>query len=490
MVETKDFISFVQEAGLIWGPSPEIYGGLAGFYTYGPLGKLLKNKVENSIRKTFNSAGFMEVEAPTVLPDDVWRASGHLGTFSDRIIKCSKCDAVFRADKLIEENYDVSADSFLDKQLLDFFKEKNIICPSCGGKFIEEINRQSLMMKTVVAGKDASLRPETATTTYLPFNRFYNYFRRKTPFSVFQIGKAYRNEISPRQSVLRGREFTQAEGQIFVDPKDKNNWEGYFEIKNNLLPFWDYKSQLKESIVEFIKIEDALKKGFIKSQAYGWCINLAYNQFLNFGIPKERIRLRQHHPDEKAFYADDAWDIEIRLNNYGWMEVCGVHDRTDYDLNQHSKASGVSLEAVRENGEKFIPHILEIAFGSDRPTYALIDLFYEKKDESEGKTRFNIPYYIAPIDFSIFPLMKKKELVDLSKKIKINLEKDFIIDYDINGSIGKRYLRSAMKGIPFAITIDYQSLEDNTVTIRDRDSEKQVRVKIENIKEECNKNLF
>jgi len=486
MAETKDFISFVQEAGLIWGPSPEIYGGLAGFYTYGPLGKLLKNKVENSVRKTFSSAGFMEVEAPTVLPDEVWKASGHLDTFSDRIIKCSKCDSVFRADKLIEENYDVSADSFSDKQILDFIKEKDIVCPSCKGHFVTEINRQSLMMKTLVAGKNASLRPETATTTYLPFNRFYNYFRHKTPFGIFQIGKAYRNEISPRQSVLRGREFTQAEGQMFVDPKDKNNWEQYQEIKDNVLPFWDYKSEEKNAEVVPIKISEALKKGFIKSQAYGWCINLAYSQFLNFGIPKERIRLRQHFPDEKAFYADDAWDIEIKLKNYGWTEVCGVHDRTDYDLTQHSKASGVPLESVRDNGEKYVPNILEIAFGTDRPTYALIDLFYNKKDEAEGKTIFEIPYYIAPIDVSIFPLMKKDDLVKVAEKIKKDLEKDFIVDYDVSGSIGKRYLRSAMKGIPLAITIDYDTLENNTVTVRDRDSEKQVRVKIEDLKNKIN----
>jgi glycyl-tRNA synthetase len=489
MTETKEFISFVQEAGLIWGPSPEIYGGLAGFYTYGPLGKLLKNKIENSVRKTFNEQDLMEIEGPTVLPDEVWKASGHLETFSDRTIKCSKCDAIFRADKIIEEKHDVPADSFSNEKLISFIEEHNIACPNCKSQFIKEINNQSLMMKTNVAGKEASLRPETATVTYLPFKRFHNYFRKKTPFGVFQIGKAYRNEISPRQNVLRGREFTQAEGQIFIDPLEKNNWEKYEEIKDVKLPFWDHKDQDKNNPVKTITIKKALEKGLIKSQAYGWCIWLAYTQYKNFGIPEERIRLRQHHPDEKAFYADDAWDIEVKLNNYGWTELCGIHDRTDYDLTVHSKESGEKLQSSRENGEKFTPHVLEIAFGTDRPTYALIDIFYDKKKEGEGKTSLKIPYHIAPIDVSIFPLMKKEYQIKLSEKIKKDLEKEFIINFDISGSIGKRYLRSSIKGIPFSITVDFDSIKDSTVTIRDRDTEEQKRIKIDALKDTLRKLL-
>jgi len=479
--ESKEFLSFIQESGLIWGPEPEIYGGLAGFYTYGPLGKLLKNKVENSVRRVFNSHGFREIEGPTILPDIVWKASGHLETFQDRVIKCKNCSSIFRADKLIEENHDVSADSFSDKQILEFIKKNKILCPSCSGGFQMKIKTQSLMMKTKVANQDASLRPETATVTYLPFLRFYNYFRKKPFFGVFQIGKAYRNEISPRQSVLRGREFTQAEGQIFIDPEIKNKWEKYEEIKNETLPFWDHKSQKKNSPINKITIEQAINKKFINSQAYAWCLYIAYMQFINFGIPKERIRIRQHLPDEKAFYADDAWDIEIKLNNYSWIEVCGVHDRTDYDLKQHSKHSNINLEAKRENGSSYTPHVLEIAFGTDRPTYTLIDLFYEKKEEKEGKTMFSIPYHMSPIDISIFPLMKKPELINLAKDIKLELERDFVIDYDESGSIGRRYLRSATSGTPFAITIDFDSLENKDVTIRDRDTEKQIRAPISNL---------
>jgi len=481
--EAKEFDSFVNEAGLIWGPEPEIYGGMAGFYTYGPLGKLLKNKVENSVRKIFNAHGFRELEGPTVMPDVVWKASGHLETFKDRTIKCSKCDAIFRADKIIEEKHDVAADAWSNEKMLEFIKKEKISCPSCKGFFENEIMSESLMMKTKVAGVDASLRPETATVTYLPYLRFYNYFRKKLPLGVFQIGKAYRNEISPRQSVLRGREFTQAEGQIFVDPEMKNSWEMYGDVKKDKLPFWDYKSQDGGKDVKEMSVEEAIKKKFVKSQAYAWCLWLAYQHFVNFGIPKERIRLRQHHPNEIAFYADDAWDIEIKLNSFGWTECCGVHDRTDYDLKTHAKFSGEKLEAQRESGEKFVPHVLEIAFGTDRPTYALIDVFYDKKKEGEGKTMFKVPYKMAPIDVSIFPLMKKPELLKVAEKVKEDLENDFVVDYDIAGSIGRRDLRSATAGTPFAVTIDYDSLKNKDVTIRDRDSEKQIRVKIDELKD-------
>ena len=487
--DDSTFTSFLQESGLIWGPEPEIYGGLSGFYTYGPLGKLLKNKVENSVRHIFNVNGFREIEGPTIMPNRVWKASRHLDTFFDRTVTCIKCKSTFRADKLAEEKFDVSADSFNDDKLLKFMAEKKIRCPSCGGDFNNKIEKQSLMMGTNVAGQDASLRPETATVTYLPFLRMYHYFRKRLPFGVFQIGKAYRNEISPRQSVLRGREFTQAEGQLFIDPNEKNNWERFENVKNEKLPFWDYHLQDSNEMPVMISLESALKKKLVSTKAYAWCLWVAYFQFRNFGIPEDRIRIRQHHPDERAFYAADAWDIEIKTNNFRWVEVCGVHDRTDYDLKQHSKESGISFEVARENGEKFVPHILEIAFGIDRPAYVLIDLFYEKKDEGEGKTIFSVPYNMAPIDVSVFPLMKKDELTKLALKISEELGKHFIVDYDSSGSIGKRYLRSMTSGNPFAVTIDYDSIKDRSVTVRDRNSGKQERVKVDKLVEYISKKL-
>ncbi len=483
----KDFLSFIQESGLIWGPNPEIYQPLAGFYTYGPLGKLLKNKLENLVRKTFNLYNFREIEGPTILPDIVWKASGHLDTFKDKTIKCTKCSSIFRADKLIEELIKTKTDNLTNEELLNLIKTHKILCPNCKSILENKIETQSLMLKTKVASHDASLRPETATVTYLPFLNYYNYFRKKLPFGVFQIGKAYRNEISPRQHVLRGREFTQAEAQLFIDPKEKNSWSLYEKIKKESLPLWSYKEQQSKKPHKTITIEQAIKNKFITSQTYAWCLYLAYKQFLNFGIPKDKIRIRQHFPNEKAFYAQDAWDIEIELNNYSWTEVCGVHDRADYDLKQHEKFSKVALQAQRENGEKFTPHVLEIAFGTDRPVYTLIDLFYEKKEEKEGKTTFKIPYHMAPIEIALFPLLKKPELTNLAKKIKEQLESNFIMEYDESGSIGRRYLRAAIQGIPYAITIDFDSLKNNDVTLRDRDTEKQIRVSINDLKNALNK---
>ncbi len=476
----KEFTSFVQDKGLVWGPSPEIYGGISGFFDYGPIGKLLKNKVENSVRKIFSSNDLWEIEGPTVMSDNVWKASGHLDTFTDPIIMTKDKKESYRADKLLEEQGIVIPD-FSEKELLNLIQKHNIKAPN-GKELDDEITQQSLMLKTHVGGFEASLRPETATVTYLPYPRLYNHFRKKLPFGVFQIGKAYRNEISPRQSVIRGREFTQAEGQIFIDPKEKDNWEKYEDVKNHILPLWTKDQQLKGENLKPMSIKSGYDNKFFGSKSYAWCVWLAYEQFTSMGIPKERIRLRQHLDDEKAFYAADAWDIEVHLNSFGWIECCGIHDRTDYDLKSHSEGSGQTLEAIRDNGERFIPHVLEIAFGTDRPTFALIDIFYERKKESEGKTTFSLPYHMSPVEISIFPLIKKEPLKDLAKEIKQNLEGEFIVDYDESGSIGKRYLRSSTIGTPFAVTVDFDSLETKDVTIRDRDSEDQKRVKIKDLK--------
>src|SRR3989344_772087 len=266
-----ELVSFMQNKGFIWGPFPEIYGGFSGFYAYGPMGKLLKNKVENSVRKVFQKHRLWELECPIVLPNMVWKASGHLDTFVDKVIACSKCKAVFRADKLIEENYDTSADGFSDQQLLNFIQEKKIRCPSCKGEFDYDIKKESLMMSTSVGGIDASLRPETATVTYLPFKRYYEFFRKKLPVGVFQIGKAFRNEVSPRQHVIRSREFTQAEGQLFIDPKEKSKWEKYHEIKKHKLPLWTHQDQKAGKEPSLITVEDAIKKKILQFTSYAWC---------------------------------------------------------------------------------------------------------------------------------------------------------------------------------------------------------------------------
>jgi glycyl-tRNA synthetase len=488
-----ELLSFMQQKGFIWGPEPEIYGGLAGFYTYAPLGKLLKNNVENQIRKLYQKNGFWEVECPTVMQKEVWEASGHLGGFTDPVITCSKCKGNFRVDNLLKESFpDEEFDHKTDAQLLELINTHHVMCPSCKSAFKKEIKRHTLMMKTTVGlDVEAYNRPETATTTYLPFLRYNEFFRKKLPYAVFQIGKAYRNEISPRQHVLRCREFTQAEAQIFLFKEQKNTFERYDDIKHEKLPLWPWQSQENNTEPKSMSVYEAMEKGHFKNKAYAWAVYTAYSLFRNLGIPEDKLRLRQHFPDEKAFYAEDAWDIECKLNSFGWFELCGVHDRTNYDLTQHGKHSGKKLELFNEEStaadKNEIPNIIEIAFGTDRPTFALLDLFYAKIDEKEGKTKFLVPWHMSPVNVAVFPLMKKEGQPQVAKKIYDELQREFSVRFDISGSIGKRYLREDESGTPFCITVDYETLEENsdkynTVTIRNRDTEEQKRIPINKVK--------
>ncbi|MDY6771461.1 MAG: glycine--tRNA ligase [Candidatus Nanohaloarchaea archaeon] len=484
---SEQLISHVVQNGFIWGPEPEIYNGLSGFYTYGPMGKLLKNKVEDVMRDVFRGDHFYEVEAPIIMPEKVWDASGHLETFVDPMVLCSQCSGSFRADKLIEEETEIeTADGFSDEKLLSVIDEEDIHCPSCGGVFKDEVHDYNLMMQTEVAGQESYNRPETATTTYLPFRRYWRFFRKQMPIKVFQIGKAFRNEVSPRQHVLRGREFTQAEGQIFVTPEMKDDWDEYDDIKDNELPLWTAAMQQDDDDWDELTIEEARQDGILTSDAYAWCVDVAYDLFTSVGIPEDRIRLREHTEDEKAHYAKDAWDVEIRLDSFGWTEVCGVHDRTDYDLKQHQEHSSESMTVRNSDGEEVIPHILEIAFGTDRPVFALLDIFFDADDEE-----LHIPKHVAPLDAAVFPLVSKEGLPGIAEEIYRQLhEQKFDVEYDDSGSIGKRYARNDAKGTAICITVDFDTKDDDTVTMRDRNSEEQVRAEIEDLGDKLERWLY
>lgn len=474
-----DTVAFAKKNGFIWGPEPEIYGGgIAGFYSYGPMGKLLKNRVEAEIRKTFQSAGFWEVEMPIVLPRKVWEASGHMNNFVDPLIRCKKCRGIFRADKIIEEKHDVPAGSFPKKKLLTFIQDKGLRCPNCNGDFLPKIEDYNLMMKTTIElDRVAYNRPETATATYIAFPNYYEFFRKKMPIKVFQIGKAFRNEISPRQNVLRGREFTQAEAQIFIFPDEKNDFLDYEKVKKETLPFWPAEFQNAKKSVSRMTVSSALKKGYLSSKAYAWSLVTAYKFLKSLGLPEDRIRVRQHTQEEMAFYAVDAWDLEIKTNTYGWVELAGIHDRGTHDLKQHSKHSGKKLQVAGQT-----PNILEIAFGSDRPTFALIDIFLEKeKVGKDSRTVLKLPKQVAPVQAAVFPLVSKDGLSEKAYKIYNQLSNSFVVIYDQSGSIGKRYRRQDERGTPYCITVDYDSIKDNKVTVRERDSMKQKRVKIEDL---------
>jgi glycyl-tRNA synthetase len=484
--QKKDFqlqlAKYLAEKDFVYGPEPEMYTPMAGFYSYGLLGKAMKNNVEGSIRKVFTENGFFEVEFPLISPEIIWQASGHLAGFNDPVVSCSKCKSSFRADKIIEEQTGIQADMLKDAELIETIKNKNVLCPSCKGRFNLEISRHSLMMKTTI-GRDivAYNRPETATTTYLPFKRYCQFFRGKLPFTVFQIGKAFRNEISPRQHLLRQREFTQAESQMFLSKEMKQNFPLFEEVKNEMLPLWTEEMQKSkpEQKWKMISLENAMKNKVLKNKAYAWNLLLSYKVMTSLGIPAEKIRFRQHHSDERAFYSDDTWDLEILLNSFGWTEMVGISDRTNYDLTQHSKFSKQQLTVRLENGEEIIPDVIEIAFGVDRPFYAVLDLAFFRREADAQRTVLSLPSKIAPITVGILPLLKKDLLPEKAKEIIKELEFRYI--YDDSGSIGKRYSRLDAVGVPFCITIDHKSLEDNSVTIRERDSLKQIRVAIKEI---------
>jgi glycyl-tRNA synthetase len=295
--------------------------------------------------------------------------------------------------------------------------------------------------------------------------------------SVFQIGKAYRNEISPRQGMLRLREFTQTEGQIFILEEDEKNWPQFEEIKNNVLPLLSYQIQQKgDSEPTKMKISDAIKNGHFQNPAYAWCVHLAYSIFKSMGFTEEKMRLRQHFPTERAHYAKDAWDVEIHTESFGWVECCGIHDRGNYDLTRHQDFSKEKL-SVTVNKQPIVPNVLEIAFGIERPLFCLLDNSFQPESEVRDTDWLKFPPEVAPIQVAVFPLMNKDELLGPAREIFDTItEAGFIVQFDVGGSIGRRYRRQDEVGTPFCITIDYATLEDETVTIRDRDSMEQVRI--------------
>ena len=478
------FNSLLRRRGFIWGPSPEIYGGLAGFYSYGPAGKALKNNILSMFRRELRAYGFSEVECPEILPKIVWEASGHLERFIDPVFRCKKCETMVRADKFLQEQLpDHSIDGLSFEDMNKLSQQHVLKCPKCDTLF-EKIEEYNLMLQTSVgSGITAFLRPETATTTYLLFNRLNQDARRQYPIKVFQYGKAFRNEISPRQLVLRMRAFDQFEIQLFIGKEQELNFDEYDEIKHNLLPLLDWKSQENKTLIpKKIALKDAIDKGILKKPAFAYCIFLGHHLTSKLGFPEESIRLRQHSPHEMAHYADDAWDLEINTKQFGWVEICGIHDRTDYDLKRHEEFSSQNFKISMgtDQNSKEIPQILEIAFGPDRIIYTLLETTFNIVDE---RIVLNLNAQLAPNLVAVFPLVKNKEnILNLAKKIhKLLLDHRITSFFDSAGSIGKRYRRQDELGTPFCITIDYDSLDDNTITIRYRDTMEQKRVLISEI---------
>ena len=459
-------------------PSGEIYATKAGFWTYGHLGTLFKHKFENIWRDYFLNLAenYYEIEDTNILAKEVFKSSGHLEHFMDPLSECKKCHFRFRADELIEDETGLRADGLKAEELDKLIKENKLKCPRCGSE-LDKVKFFNMMfdLKVGATGEDIMyLRPETAQSPYIAFKREFLALREKLPLGLAVIGKAFRNEISPRQGFFRLREFTQAELQIFFDPDEFNKVENWNEIKNyKLRLLLTGKKNLQEISCEHCNRILKLPKLYVYHLAK---IQQFYLDILK--IPREKFRFRELSEKERAFYNKLHFDIELNLETLnGWKEIAGLHYRSEYDLSGHQRGSGEKLE-VNINGKKFIPHVLELSFGVDRNLWALLDLFYH---EDKERAMFKLPFNLAPIEVAVFPLVNKDKLPEKSIEIYNLLKNEFKTFYDEKGSIGRMYRRVDEIGVPAMITIDHQTLKDKTVTLRNRDDMKQIRVKIKDL---------
>lgn len=469
-------------------PSAEIYGAKAGFWTYGHLGTRIKQRWESLWRDLFLSLSnnYFEIEDCSILPKPVFEGSGHLENFDDMLTECEKCHLRYRADDLIEEALHINAEGLDEEAMTKLINENKLVCQKCQSKLMP-VRRFNIMfdLRVGVTGDEVMyLRPETAQSPYLAFKREFEALRKKIPFGLASIGKAFRNEISPRQGFFRLREFSQAELQIFFDPDNIDKAEGWHDVKNYKLILFTVKDRKSKKPKE-VSCKDANAK--LKLPKFYIYHMAKVQQFYldTMKIPKAKFRLRELSEKERAFYNKIHFDVELELESLkGFKEVTGIHYRTDHDLGGHQKHSKERLEVVTEE-KRFVPHVLELSFGVDRNLWALMDIFYKEEKE---RTLFAFPANIAPIEVAVFPLVNKDNIPSVASEIYSKL-KCFKRFYDAGGSVGRRYRRQDEVGTPYCVTIDYDSLKDNTVTVRDRDSMKQVRVKADELIEKLKKLL-
>ena len=443
-------VALAKGRGFVY-PGSEIYGGLANSWDYGPLGVELKNNIKRAWLKKFVQECPYNVglDSAILMNPETWVASGHLGGFSDPLMDCKSCKTRHRADKLIEDyvaenGLSDNPAAMSDEEMMQYIKDKGIACPNCGSHDFTDIRKFNLMFKTFQGVTEDStstlyLRPETAQGIFVNFKNIARTTRKKIPFGVAQIGKSFRNEITPGNFIFRIREFEQMELEFFCKPGTDLEW---FE-------YW-------------------------RAYCRKWLLDL--------GINEEHLRLRDHDKDELCFYSKATTDFEF-LFPFGWGELWGVADRTDYDLTQHSEHSGQPMDYFDpETNEKYIPYVIEPSLGADRVLLAFLCDAYDEETDEKGDVRTVMHFHpaLAPFKAAVLPLSKK--LSDKATEIYSELSKDFMIDFDDAGSIGKRYRRQDEIGTPICITYDFDSVEDNCVTVRDRDTMEQKRIPVSELK--------
>jgi len=446
MTSMDDIVSLAKRRGFVYQGS-EIYGGEAGLYDFGPYGVELLNNIKASWWRAnvHRKENYVGLDSAMFKNPKVWEASGHTQGFSDPLAECKKCNTRVRVDKELEK-ISVTADEKMSEEELNKLFDENrdkIKCPSCGAKEFSAVRAFNLLVKSNLGDfTDTGERPvylpgEACQGIYLNFKNIVDTTRMKIPFGVAQIGKAFRNEISPRNFLFRTREFEQADTQYFIRPNE--NKEDYEKIKQD-----------------------------------------RWNWYLDIGVRPEKLRWKQH--ENVVFYAKDAWDIEYDYPSYGFDELEGVHDRTDYDLSQHMKFSGADLTYQDPHtGEKYTPWVLETSVGLGRLFLAVLSDAYTIEELENGETRTVLKFKpeLAPVKVAVFPLLKNKpELVEKAREVYKMLSEHMVVEFDDNGNIGKRYRRQDEIGTPHCVTIDFDTLEDETVTVRNRDTTEQERIKI------------
>ncbi|MGA8085617.1 MAG: glycine--tRNA ligase, partial [Candidatus Nitrosopolaris sp.] len=403
----------------------------------------------------------------------VFVASGHIGNFTDPIIKCSKCNSTFRADRYISEKTGENVpERMVDEEIYQLIKKYQLKCQNCNGDF-GNVNRFNMMFRVGIgpAAEEAYLRPETCQTIFVDFGRVFKTMRGKLPLGIAQIGKSFRNEIAPRQSLLRLREFYQAEIEVFCNPSKLNDLPRFEEVKNTVLNIYDESERVTQ-----VKAEEALQEGMLPNKLVAYYLSLLNEFYSKTGIDMKRTRFRRLSEAEKAFYASIAFDFEVETS-IGWLELVACNYRSDYDLKGHSATSKQNLEVIDPlDQSKVLPHIFELSMGIDRSLYTILEHSYFQDFEHDNRIVLKLKPYLAPVSVGVLPLMNKDGLAEKAEGIYAHLKQDFDTFLDVSGSIGRRYRRLEEIGTPFAITIDKTTMQDDTVTIRDRDSMQQKRI--------------
>ncbi|HLP79026.1 MAG TPA: glycine--tRNA ligase [Acidobacteriota bacterium] len=485
VLTVDDIATFCKRKGIIF-PSSEIYGGMTGFFDYGPIGVELKNNVKGAWWKFFVQSrdDIVGIDGSIITNPKVWKASGHVDNFVDVLVEDVKTGERFRADHYVEEKLGISADGLSIDKLHELIVSNKLKSPK--GNDLSKPVKFNLMFQTYVGPKIseeniAYLRAETAQHMFVQFKNVFETARGKLPLGIAQVGRSFRNEIAPRNFIFRCREFEQMEIEYFVHP-DKYEGECPYigEVLDVEVSLYTRDCHADKKDAVYTTIRDALDKKMIGTQWHAYFIGLAQKFFLELGVKPEHMRFRQHLLEELSHYSKDTWDLEYQFP-WGFKELWGIADRGQYDLTQHSTHAGKEMTVFdQETNKHVVPRVIEPALGLDRTVLVFLceSLRY---DEARGNNLLSLHPRLAPVKFGVFPLMKKDGLFEIAMEIHKKLQADVISQFDAAGSVGKRYARMDEIGTPFCITVDYQSKEDHTVTVRDRDSMEQKRVLIEKL---------